>query len=102
MKKKIFVFGFCKGGYGVYYALSEDGYNLGSHLCSHEGFAKDDLGCDGSRPDRHKNYKEIYPDGYEMVFVPDSEVSTNEAVQRAIRLNKEEALLPEHEHLKQK
>lgn len=91
MKKKIYVFGFGDGGDGMYYALSEDGYHLGSHLCSHEGFAKGDLGADGSRPDRHKIYKKAYPDGYEMEFVPCSERDEHEGLQRAIKLNKESA-----------
>ena len=86
--KKIFVFGMCNGGEGLYYALAEDGPGLGSHFCSNESFAKNDLGViQGSRPDRHKDYKKHYPDGYEVVFVPSNEVKGNKELQRAIRLN---------------
>lgn len=76
------------GGEGVAYAIGDDGVILGSHWCSHESYVPQDLGViEGSRPDRHKIYREHFPNGYEMVFVPSSEVETHEGLQEAFRLN---------------
>lgn len=87
---KIFVFSNVKGGGdGPCYAMAEDGHVLGSHYCSHEGFASRDLGVTpGSRPDRHEDYKKHYPDGYEMEFVPASAIDRHVALQKAFELNK--------------
>ncbi len=94
-KPKIYVFSNVHGGReGVCYALAEDGECLGSHYCSHELFAPGDLGAiPGSRSDRHETYAKHYPDGYEMVFVPNREMvnEKNEIVhpgiKRAFELN---------------
>lgn len=68
------IYGFNNGGSPGWYAaelLAEDGTPLGGHLCSHEGYMEADLGIvEGSRPDRHENFKKHYPDGYRMEFVP--------------------------------
>ncbi len=90
---KIFVFSNVEGGgEGVCYAMAEDGTVLGSHFCSHEGFASHDLGVTkGSRSDRHENYKQHYPKGYEMVFIPHYEVKTHEGLTKAYELNKKQA-----------
>ena len=67
------IYGFNNGGdVGWYDAtlLAEDGHCLGGHICSHEGYMPHDLGIiEGSRPDRHKTFREHYPDGYRMDFV---------------------------------
>ena len=42
---KIFVFSAVGGGDGICYAMAEDGTILGSHWCSHEGYAPGDLGA---------------------------------------------------------
>jgi hypothetical protein len=89
-KPKIFCFSnVVGGGDGVAYAMAEDGHVLGSHWCSHEGFVSHDLGVtEGSRLDRHEDYKKHYPDGYEMIFVPAREVDTHEGLKKAFELNK--------------
>lgn len=76
------------GGDGIAYAIGDDGTILGSHWCSHEYFVSNDLGVtEGSRPDRHEAYKKHFPDGYEMEFVPSSQVDNHEGLQEAFRLN---------------
>lgn len=89
MKKKIYCFLNVKeDGEGPAYALGEDGVLLGSHYCSCEGFVKGDLGViEGTRPDRHKVYAKHFPEGYEMVFVPISELATHEGVEKAYQLH---------------
>ena len=80
------------GGDGIAYAMAEDGTVLGSHWCSHEYFVPRDLGIEeGSRPDRHETYKKHYPDGYEMEFVPASEVSSHPGLKKAFELNQLQA-----------
>lgn len=93
------IYGFNNGGRTQWYhavALSEDGYCLGTHLCSHEGYMPNDLGViEGSRPDRHEeSYKKHYPEGYRMEFVSFDDVKDHPHLQKAIKrydeLNKEE------------
>lgn len=69
-------------------ALSEDGYVLGTHLCSHEGYVPHGLGClKLTRPDRHRDqYIPHYPDGYRMEFVPSEQVEGHAKLNEAIRL----------------
>ena len=50
-------------------ALSEDGYELASHLSSNIDFLKHDMGLTSKW--KHDTYKEHYPDGYELVWVED-------------------------------
>jgi len=68
------IFGFNNGenDYGaVGQLVAESGHGLGGHLCSDEGYMSGDLGCDeGSNPYRDKDFKEHYPDGYVVEFVP--------------------------------
>jgi hypothetical protein len=92
-KPKIFCFSnVVGGGEGPAIAMAEDGTILGSHFCSHEGFARGDLGfLPGSRPDRHKDYAKHYPNGYEMVFVYADEIGKHEGLQAAFKLNQEQA-----------
>lgn len=92
-KPKIFVFSSSPtGGEGPCYALAEDGTCLGSHWCSNEGWAKFDLGVEpGTRPDRHKDYAEHYPDGYEMEFIPAKNWEEHEAFSIAFKKNLEKA-----------
>lgn len=72
------IYGFNNGGSPEFYhglLMAEDGVILGGHLCSHEGYMPHDLGVlDGSRPDRHETFREHYPDGYRMDFVPAADV----------------------------
>jgi hypothetical protein len=87
------IYGFNNGGKpGCYSAvlLAEDGTGLGGHICSHEGYMPNDLGVlEGTRPDRHKGFREHYPDGYRMAFVPRDEVNGHEGLLAAIERNQE-------------
>lgn len=90
MKPKIYVFFNSQAdrdGDGVYLALAEDGTVLGSHWSSDGYWAQQDLGvAAGSRPDRHVTYAEHYPGGYEMEFVPASEVKRHPGLTSALEL----------------
>lgn len=78
------------GGDGICYAMAQDGEVLGSHWCSNEAYAPHDLGViEGSRPDRHEDYKKHYPNGYRMDFVPTPEIKTHEGLAAAYELNQE-------------
>ena len=89
MKPKIYCFSnVVGGGGGIALAMADDGYVLGSHYCSNECFVSRDLGVTkGCRPDRHKTYKEHYPNGYEMEFVPSAQVTTHTGLMKAFELN---------------
>ena len=90
-KPKIYCFSNVRGGGdGIALALAEDGHCLGSHWCSHEAYVCMDLGVTpGARPDRHETYAKHYPDGYVMVFVPASQISSHPGIREAYRLNQE-------------
>lgn len=93
------IFGFNNGGSEDWWhaqLIAEDGTALGGHICSHEGYMRHDLGIlEGTRPDRHEAFRQHYPDGYRMAFVPLSEVESCEALKRAFELNA--AMKPEEE-----
>lgn len=73
---------------GKAYAIAEDGTCLGTHYSSHERFVCEDLGViDGRMNKRHDYYKEYYPDGYEMIFVPSKDVENHPGIKEAYRLN---------------
>jgi hypothetical protein len=82
---KIFIYSNVRGGDGVAYAMAEDGTVLGSHWCSRESFVHIDLG-DG-RKDRKEAYQKHYPDGYEIEFIPLSDVTAHAGLIEAYRLN---------------
>lgn len=76
------------GGDGSALAMAEDGTVLGEHWCSHEGYVPGDLGVTpGSRLDRHVDYKAHYSDGYEMEFVPATDIDDHAGLQAAFLLN---------------
>lgn len=85
------IYGFNNGGEpGLYigYLLAEDGTFLGNHICSHESFMYSDLGIyEGSRPDRHENFRLHYPDGYRMDFVIQNEVFNHIGLMKAWKLS---------------
>jgi hypothetical protein len=85
------IYGFNNGGgAGFLHAvlLADDGACLGGHMCSAEGYMPHDLGViEGSRPDRHETFREHYPDGYRMDFVPASEVMTHPGLSAAYKRN---------------
>lgn len=89
------IYGFNNGGTpGWFYAvlLAEDGEPLGGHVCSSEGYMRHDLGIvEGSRPDRHETFRQHYPDGYRMDFVPASEVMTHPGLEAAVQRHQQRA-----------
>lgn len=93
------IFGFNNGGSRGWYSaqlIAEDGTSLGGHCCSHEGYMRHDLGIiEGSRPDRHEEFRKHYPAGYRMAFVTYSEVRSCAALALACERNKQ--LAPEKE-----
>lgn len=82
------IYGFNNGGSDGWFtamALAEDGTELGGHVCSAESYMLHDLGIvDGARPDRHDTYREHYPDGYKMDFVPYKNVRDHAKLMEAI------------------
>lgn len=100
------IYGFNNGGSDSWYngqLLAEDGTALGGHVCSHEGYMPYDLGVlPGTRPDRHEQFKEHYPDGYQMEFVGMAEVGGCKGIAAAYAKNQEEAAIAEiKKHLEQ-
>lgn len=89
------IFGFNNGGSRDWWCatlIAEDGTRLGGHVCSHESYMYYDLGIlEGTRPDRHEEFKKHYPDGYRMAFVPHSEVNKCEPLMEAFKLNQKQA-----------
>ena len=91
MKPKIF--GLCNGGSPGWYdalAMAEDGTVVAQHACSHPGWVRHDLGMDGESTWKHELYAAHYPDGYELVFVPDAEVLTHPGLTAAYAANQEQ------------
>lgn len=92
------IYGFNNGGSPGWYSgclLAEDGTSLGSHVCSDEWFMYGDLGIiEGSRLDRHEDFRAHYPDGYRMDFVTSERVKKRDhpGLEAAYRLNQEKAL----------
>ncbi len=85
------IYGFNNGGDPGWYSaqlLATDGTALGGHICSDEGYMPHDLGIlEGSRPDRHETFREHFPEGYRMDFVPAQEVKDHEGLNAAYKLN---------------
>jgi hypothetical protein len=86
------IYGFNNGGSNHWYeavAIAEDGTVLGGHICSHEGYMAHDLGMiEGTRPDRHETFREHYPNGYRMEFVPSEAMESHPGLNAAIAANK--------------
>lgn len=86
------IIGFSNGGMqgwmqGV--LISEDGEVLGTHISHDEQHMLADLGIvRGSAPHRHVVFRERYPGGYRMHFVPMDQHLTDPALQYAFLLNK--------------
>lgn len=85
------IYGFNNGGSAGWYSaclLAEDGEGLGGHVCSNEGYMEYDLGIlEGTRPDRHKDFQEHYPDGYRMEFIGTDDVRTHAGLAAAYKKN---------------
>ena len=88
------IFGFNNGGKPEWYLaqlLAEDGTYLGGHICSHEGYMRHDLGIlEGTRPDRHEDFRKHYPGGYRMAFVSYKDVKSCPELQKAVALYEHE------------
>ena len=86
-----FIYGFNNGGSPGWYEgvlLSEGGHCLGGHICSSEGYMLADLGIlEGTKPDRHDEFRAHYPDGYKMVFIPKSEAGFHAGLLAAVKRN---------------
>lgn len=82
------IYGFNNGGGAGWMEgvlVAENGHYLGGHVCSSEGWMLNDLGIvEGARPDRHEKFREHFPDGYRMDFVPYAEVKKHAALMEAI------------------
>ncbi len=84
------IFGFNNGGSVGWLSavlLAQDGTCLGGHCCSAEGYMPADLGIlEGTREDRHQEFRQHYPDGYRMEFVGYDQVRTHAGLLKAIEL----------------
>jgi len=68
--------------------LAEDGTHLGGHAGSSEGYMPADLGIlEGTRPDRHEQFRQHYPEGYSMEFVGIDKVESHSGLLAAFKLN---------------
>ena len=68
--------------------LAEDGTCLGNHLCSSEEYMPADLGIlEGTRKDRHEDFRKHYPDGYRMEFVRGDDVIVHAGLMAADKRN---------------
>ena len=75
--------------------MAEDGTALGGHCCSSESYMPHDLGLlEGARPDRHKTFREHYPDGYRMEFVRYGDVPRHRKLNDAAALNAAQEAVP--------
>lgn len=85
MKKKIYCY--VNTGRGTdmqtVIALCEDGHCLAQHLSSNEAWAKHDIGITSEQ--KHENYKEHCPGGYELIWLDVPEDS--EELKAAYKLN---------------
>lgn len=86
------IYGFNNGGSPGWYSavlIAEDGVGLGGHICSSETYMPHDLGIlEGTRPDRHEEFRKHYPNGYRMEFIPSDKIKEHEKLNKAFELNK--------------
>jgi hypothetical protein len=89
------IYGFNNGGSPNWYSgvlIAEDGSGMGGHICSAEAYMHHDLGIlEGTRLDRHKGFKEHYPDGYRMEFISSKDVLTHPGLELAYQRNQQKA-----------
>lgn len=94
------IYGFNNGGISGWVngvLLAEDGTGLGGHVCSDEGYMPSDLGClEGSSPSRHTAFRDHYPDGYRMEFIPGEVVraKSHTGLMKAYALNQSKGVEP--------
>lgn len=82
-KPKIYLWGnahapWPRGGV-VCYSMAESGHVLGSHFCSNGSWMRHDL---HDREDRKATCESFYPDGYELVILPEGEAPPQEVMDR--------------------
>lgn len=81
------IYGFNNGGPSEWLSgvlIAQDGTILGGHICSYEGYMRNDLGIlEGTRPDRHETFRKHYPDGYRMDFVGYAQVGNHAGLKAA-------------------
>lgn len=87
------IYGLLNGGSGDWLeaiALGDDGFVVGSHICSSEDWMPHDLGMDGQSNWKHENYNKQYGEGnWETEFVPNSKIDTHEGLQAALKAARE-------------
>ena len=77
---KVYVFATSKwGGDVVVIGVCESGRYLGSHVCSNMSWARHDM---TGTPSRRESIEEEYPDGYEVVVLPEGEGPPDEVTMR--------------------
>lgn len=81
------IYGFNNGGNaGFLLALliTEDGFDIGDHICSSEAYMPHDLGIlENCRPDRHIYFRKYYPEGYRMEFVGYDDIAQHKGLLKA-------------------
>lgn len=70
--------------------IAEDGHILSGHASSNELFAKHDIGITSDW--KHDNYKEHYPDGYELEWIDCDDLSNHKGLNEACKKNNELAV----------
>ena len=84
------IYGFNNGGSADWLSgclITASGVWTGGHVWSHEGYMPADLGVLlGSRPDRHDEFRKLYPRGYRMEFVSYMDVPGHTGLQAAFAL----------------
>lgn len=89
------IYGFNNGGQHGWMSavlLAEDGTGLGSHCCTSEAYMPHDLGIlEGTRSDRHEEFRAHYPEGYRMEFVGSKDVRTHAGLLDAYKKNQAKA-----------
>lgn len=82
------IFAFLNGGSPGWFqclAMAEDGEVLSGHVCSNELFVPHDLGVTSDW--KHDKYRQKYPDGFRVVYVPNAEVEAHVGLQAAFAKN---------------
>ena len=59
-------------------AVAEDGKALAGHCSSNVGWAKHDIGIDSNW--KHEKYKEKYPEGYELIWLEETDDNFQEII----------------------
>lgn len=71
-------------------AINDQGFIPAQHASTSEEWFKHDMGLSSMHGDstwKHEQYARLYPDGYELVYVPENEES--EALDNALKQNRE-------------